>query len=71
LFLSDYRKKLKRKGEEAARWMKGSFTVSRHNISFYDSSYIAMSKLLDIPLWTLDKLQGRIAVKVGATLWEE
>jgi predicted nucleic acid-binding protein len=52
--------------------MKGSFTVSRrHNISFYDSSYIAMSKLLDIPLWTLDKLQGRIAVKVGATLWEE
>lgn len=58
-------------GEESPQWMKESFTVSRkHNITFYDSSYIVMSKLLDIPLWTLDKLQGRIAIKVGVTLWE-
>lgn len=59
-------------GEESAQWMKATFAVSRkNNITFYDSSYIAMSKLLDIPLWTLDKLQGRIAVRVGVTLWEE
>jgi len=72
LFLSDYRKRLKRKGEESAQWMKESIAVSKkHNITFYDSSCIAISKLFDMPLWTLDKLQGRIAVKVGATLWEE
>jgi len=59
-------------GEESAQWIKEALSVGRkHNITFYDSSYIAMAKWYNIPLWTLDKLQGKIASQVGVVLWEE
>jgi hypothetical protein len=28
-----------------------------------------MAKQLNIPLWTLDKLQGNTAMKAGVSLW--
>ncbi len=49
-----------------------AFHISRkYNLPFYDSSYIAMAKQLNIPLWTLDKLQGDTAMKAGVSLWEK
>lgn len=51
---------------------KEAFRISRkYNLPFYDSSYIAMAKQLNIPLWTLDKLQGNTAMKVGVSLLEK
>lgn len=51
---------------------KEAFHISRkYNLPFYDSSYIAMAKQLNIPLWTLDKLQGNTAMKTGVSLWEK
>lgn len=51
---------------------KGAFHISRkYNLPFYDSSYIAMAKHFNIPLWTLDKLQGNMAMKAGVSLWEK
>ena len=58
--------------EESVPWAHESFAVARkHNVTFYDSAYIVMAKLLNIPLWTLDRLQGKIAARDGVTLWEE
>jgi predicted nucleic acid-binding protein len=49
-----------------------AFHISRKcNLPFYDSSYIAMAKQLNIPLWTLDKLQGNTAMKAGVSLLEK
>jgi predicted nucleic acid-binding protein len=49
---------------------KEAFHISRkYNLPFYDSSYITMAKQLNVPLWTLDKLQGNTAIKVGVSLW--
>jgi predicted nucleic acid-binding protein len=49
---------------------KEAFHISRkYNLPFYDSSYIAMAKQLNMPLWTLDKLQGNTAMKLGVSLW--
>jgi predicted nucleic acid-binding protein len=51
---------------------KEAFHISRkYNLPFYDSAYIAMSKQLNIPLWTLDKQQANAALKVGVSLWEK
>lgn len=56
--------------ELPAKWTKEAFHISRkYNLPFYDSSYIAMAKQLNIPLWTLDKLQENMAMKVGVSLW--
>lgn len=56
--------------ELPAKWAKEAFHISRkYNLPFYDSSYIAMAKQLNIPLWTLDKLQENMAMKVGVSLW--
>lgn len=56
--------------ELSANLAKEAFRISRkYNLTFYDSSYIAMAKKLNIPLWTLDKLQGSTAVKAGVSLW--
>ncbi len=56
--------------ELPAKWAKEAFHISRkYNLPFYDSSYIAMAKQLNIPLWTLDKLQGNTAMKAGVSLW--
>jgi predicted nucleic acid-binding protein len=49
---------------------KDAFLISRkYNITFYDSSYIAVSKQFDVPLWTLDKVQATAALKAGISLW--
>ncbi|MBI5025426.1 MAG: type II toxin-antitoxin system VapC family toxin [Nitrospirae bacterium] len=51
---------------------KHAFFISRkYNIPFYDSSYIAVAKSLNVPLWTLDKTQANVAVKAGVSLWEK
>lgn len=56
--------------EETLDWAKKAFFISRkHNITFYDSSYIAMAKSLNIPLWTFDKIQAKVANKAGVSLW--
>jgi len=48
-----------------------AFVISRkHNLPFYDSSYIAVAKQLNLPLWTLDELQAEIAAKEGISLME-
>lgn len=58
--------------ELPAKWAKETFHISRkYNLPFYDSSYIAMAKQLNIPLWTLDKLQGNAAIKTGTSLWKK
>ncbi len=58
--------------ETPAEVVKDAFLISRkHNITFYDSSYIAISKQLNIPLWTFDKLQATAARKAGVSLWEK
>jgi len=55
--------------ELPAQWVKEAFHISRkYNLPFYDSSYIAMAKQLNSPLWTLDKLQGDTAKKAGVSL---
>ena len=41
----------------------------KNNSTFYDLSYVAVSELTDL-LWTFYKMQGRIACRVGVTLWE-
>ncbi|MDP2167893.1 MAG: type II toxin-antitoxin system VapC family toxin [Thermodesulfovibrionales bacterium] len=47
-----------------------AFIIGRkHNIPFYDSSYIALAKSLNAPLWTLDKVQAAAALKSGVSLW--
>jgi len=58
------------KDEELKEEAGYAFVISRrYNISFYDSSYIALAKSLNIPLWTLDKVQAEVATKVGVSLW--
>lgn len=58
--------------ETSSEAAKEAFHISRKfNLPFYDSSYIAMAKKLNIPLWTLDKLQGNTAIKAGVSLWEK
>lgn len=48
-----------------------SMSIARkYKITFYDSFYIAMAKLNGLPLWTMDKVQAGIAVKVGVFLWK-
>lgn len=55
----------------STKWAKDAFLISRkYNITFYDSSYIAMARLLNIPLWTLDKVQANAAIKAEVSLWE-
>jgi predicted nucleic acid-binding protein len=57
--------------ELPAKWAKEAFHISRnYNLPFYDSSYIAIAKQLNIPLWTFDKLQAKTATKEGISLWE-
>lgn len=56
--------------EESTEWVKEAIIISRkHNITFYDSSYIAMAKLFHLPLWTKDTLQAKAAIKAGVFLW--
>jgi len=56
--------------ELSAKWAKDALYISRrHNVSFYDSSYIAMAKQFNVALLTLDNLQANVAMKVGVTLW--
>jgi predicted nucleic acid-binding protein len=58
------------KSETSSEGAKEAFHISRkYNLPFYDSSYIAMAKQFNIPLWTLDKLQGNTAMKAGISLW--
>ena len=42
----------------------------KYGITFYDSSYIAMANLMSVPLWTMDKVQAKSAVKAGVLLWK-
>jgi len=47
-----------------------SLSIARkYEITFYDSFYIAMARLNDLPLWTMDKMQALTASKVGVDLW--
>lgn len=58
--------------ELPAKWAQEAFNISRkYNLPFYDSSYIAMAKHFNIPLWTFDKLQATAALKAGISLWEK
>lgn len=58
--------------ETSSEAAKEAFHISRkYNLPFYDSSYIAMAKQLNIPLWTLDRLQGNAAMKTGVSLWKK
>jgi predicted nucleic acid-binding protein len=51
---------------------KYAFAISRkYNLTFYDSSYIAIAKLLNIPLWTYDKAQHTAAMRIGVSLWKQ
>lgn len=60
------------KDEELKEEASYAFVISRkYNIPFYDSSYIAVAKRLNIPLWTLDKLQANVATRVGVSLWRK
>ena len=57
---------------ESREWAIESFVIAKkHGITFYDSSYIAMARLLNIPLWTLDSLQSRFAMRIGVSLWSK
>ena len=57
---------------ESREWAIESFVIAKkHGITFYDSSYIAMARLLNIPLWTLDSLQSRVAMRIGVSLWSK
>jgi predicted nucleic acid-binding protein len=59
-------------GEDSTGWVEEAFFLSRkNNITFYDSSYIAIAKFFGIHLWTLDKVQAKAAVGAGVPLWEE
>jgi predicted nucleic acid-binding protein len=42
----------------------------KHGITFYDSFYIAIAKILNMPLWTIDNVQARAAGRTGVSLWE-
>jgi len=47
-----------------------SLSIARkYEITFYDSFYIAMAKLSNMPLWTTDKIQAKAADKAGVSLW--
>lgn len=57
-------------GEESTEWIKEAFLISRkHNIAFYDSTYIAMARSFNIPFWTFDKVQHNTATHIGVSLW--
>lgn len=57
--------------ETSVKVAKNAFLISKkYNITFYDSSYIAMAAHFNIPLWTLDKSQAKVAVNKGISLWE-
>lgn len=57
--------------EDFKKEAKFAFIFSRkYNIPFYDSSYIVLAKSLNVPLWTLDKVQATAALKAGVSLWE-
>ena len=59
-------------GEESIKWIKEAFLISRkHNITFYDSSYIAMARFFNLPFWTFDKVQQNTATHIGVSLWEK
>lgn len=51
--------------------MESMFIARKYGITFYDSYYIAMAKLICIPLWTIDKVQAKSAVKAGISLWSK
>lgn len=58
--------------ELPTKWAKEAFHISRkYNLPFYDSSYIAMARQLNVALWTFDKLQADAALKLGVSLWEK
>ena len=47
---------------EPNNWAEDTYSIAkRFGITFYDASYIAMAKLLKLPLWTLDKRQMDVA----------
>lgn len=57
--------------KDTKEWFVESFKIAKeHGIAFYDASYISMAKILDLPLWTRDKLQARIAANIGVFLWK-
>ncbi len=52
-------------------YIQEAFRISReHNITFYDSSYIAMAKTLGVALWSFDKLQREISEEEGIKLFQ-
>lgn len=44
------------------------FVARKYGITFYGSFYIAMAKFIGIPLWTMDKIQAKSAIKAGVSL---
>jgi predicted nucleic acid-binding protein len=56
--------------ESPALALKAFSIAKKHGITFYDSFYIAMAEQMGIPLWTLDGVQSKAAVKEGVHLWK-
>lgn len=56
--------------ESPALAMRAMTLARKHAMSFYDSFYIAMAEQLGIPLWTLDRVQSKAALKENMNLWK-
>jgi len=58
-----------RTNESVAMAEEGIRIARRYGITFYDAVYIAIARLIGAPLWTLDTVQQRSAIKAGVALW--
>lgn len=58
-------------GGDFKKEARDAFILSRkYGITFYDSSYIAQAKNLNLSLWTLDKVQAKAALDSGVMLFK-
>jgi len=51
-----------------AWWRKAENLVQKHSLTFYDASYIACARVLDIPLLTLDRQVAKVSREEDLTL---
>lgn len=57
-----------RTNESAEIAEEGLLISRKYGITFYDAFYIAMARIIVAPLWTMDKVQARSAIKAGVVL---
>ncbi len=60
-----------RTNESAEIAEEGLLISRKYGITFYDAIYIAMAMFIGAPLWTMDKVQARSAIKAGVVLWDD